>query len=65
MHDDQTAIERAFQLARSGRYASVRLILKTLETEGYLREQTDGKSLHRQIKGLILTAQRSQNAPRP
>jgi hypothetical protein len=63
MRDKPRAIERAFQLAKSGRYASVQHILKTLETEGYLRDQTDGKSLHKQLKGFILSANGSRQAP--
>ena len=48
-----TPLERAFQLARSGRCASTMDIKRTLRMEGYSLEQIDGTALHRQLAGLI------------
>jgi hypothetical protein len=64
MNDSPTAIERAFQLANSGRYASVVHIQRALKAEGYSRDQVAGPSLHKQLKGLIRSAQGSREAPR-
>ena len=53
MNDNPTAIEPAFQLANSGRYASVIHILRALKAEGYSKDQVAGPSLHKQSKGLF------------
>ena len=42
MDENTTALERAFQLATSGRCASVKDIRVTLAAEGYPREQLTG-----------------------
>jgi hypothetical protein len=65
MNDNPTAIERAFQLAKSGRYASVGHIQKALAAEGYSKNQMAGPSLLKQLKGLIRSAQGSRDALRP
>ena len=53
-----TALERAFQLARSGHMATVDDIRKRLKHEGYdERAVTDGgRSLTTQLRGLIRAA---------
>ena len=48
-----TAIERAFQLARSGQAASVTEIIVSLKREGYSIDQIQGPSLRRQLAELI------------
>jgi hypothetical protein len=48
-----TALERAFQLARSGNHASVADIKKQLKTEGYLVAQITGPTLLKQLKALL------------
>jgi hypothetical protein len=53
MNKRPTAIERAFQLAKSGRYASTGHLRKALETEGYSKWQVDGPSLLKQLRELI------------
>jgi hypothetical protein len=62
MNSKPTAIERAFQLAKSGRYASVANLRKTLEAEGYPKEHFSGPTMRKQLEGLIRSAQGSQNA---
>jgi hypothetical protein len=64
MNETPTAIERAFQLANTGRYGSLAHIQRTLTAEGYSRDQVAGPSLHKQLKGLIRSAQGSREAPR-
>ncbi len=48
-----TELERAFQLAMSGDCRSVDEIRKKLSQEGYYATQITGKSLLRQLQGLI------------
>jgi hypothetical protein len=51
-----TALERAFQLAKSGACASVSEIKKQLRTEGYSTAQVTGRVLSRQLDALIKAA---------
>jgi hypothetical protein len=51
-----TAVERAFQLAKSGRYATVVEIRRTLNLEGYSTHQVTGSTLQRQLRALIQAA---------
>jgi hypothetical protein len=53
-----TALERAFQLARSGHMATVNDIRKRLKLEGYDERVVldGGRSLTTQLKGLIKVA---------
>ena len=60
MNDRPTALERAFQLASSGRPNTIADIKKTLHSEGYLTAQIDGQALHRQLRALIRVAQASR-----
>jgi hypothetical protein len=57
MDSKVTALERAFQLARSGKMATIEDIKKRLKQEGYdERVVTDGgRSLTMQLRGLIRT----------
>jgi hypothetical protein len=55
-----TALERAFQLARSGVPNSVQEIKKRLNSEGYIAAQVDSPILCRQLRALIRTAQAAQ-----
>jgi hypothetical protein len=52
-----TTLERAFQLAKSGSYASVAAIKKRLKTEGYSVAQISGGALSKQLNVLIQAAQ--------
>lgn len=57
MDSKVTALERAFQLARSGRMTTVEDIKKRLKQEGYDERVVDGgRSLTTQLRGLIRTA---------
>ena len=49
MDPTATALERAFQLARSGDYPSVPDIKKQLSTEGYSAAQITGRTLMKQL----------------
>ena len=51
-----TAIERAFELARSGASAGIEDIKAALKREGYGASAIEGRSLHRQLRALILAA---------
>jgi hypothetical protein len=53
MDQNKTAIERAFDLARSGRYTQVADIKRAVSDEGYPQAQLDGPSLRRQLAELI------------
>jgi hypothetical protein len=51
-----TTMERAFHLARSGRFTTLTGVVATLDREGYSASQIQGPLLKRQITGLIKTA---------
>ncbi len=51
-----TALERAFQLAKSGDYTSVTDIKKRLGAEGYSVAQITGRVLSKQLDALIKAA---------
>ncbi len=53
MDQHTTSLERAFQLARSGRFRSVTDIRKALRDEGYSDADFVGKSLLAQLRGLM------------
>ena len=50
------ALERAFQLARSGQVADVKDIKAQLKREGYDLGQITGSALIRQLQGVIKAA---------
>lgn len=52
-----TSLERAFQMARSGKFSSVAEIKKQLSIEGYSVAQVTGRVLARQLKELMQEAQ--------
>ena len=56
MEHKTTALERAFQIARSGHAASVEEIRTALKKEGYLSSQVEGPHLSRQLRAIIKTA---------
>jgi hypothetical protein len=54
MHDgSKAALERAFELARSGRFTSVAELKRALRNEGYWADQISGSVLSAQLKDLI------------
>jgi hypothetical protein len=56
MDQRMTALERAFQLARSGQVATIEEIVASLKHDGYDQRQIEGPVLKRQIKALIEAA---------
>jgi hypothetical protein len=58
MEQRTTALERAFQLARSGRVAGLTDIITSLNREGYSANQIEGRLLKRQLADLIKTARK-------
>jgi hypothetical protein len=65
MRDNPSTIERAFDLARSGRFATVTAIRKQLRLEGYQeRSQLQGRMLYSQLR-LIILAQKRPDAAAP
>jgi hypothetical protein len=57
MDQNKTALERAFELARSGKYPTVDHIRRAVGAEGYLQAQIQGRELTRQLKALIDASQ--------
>jgi hypothetical protein len=60
----QTTLERAFDLARSGRFATLNEIMKLLNQEGYAASQIQGPLLKRQLTGLIKAASGAVRRPK-
>jgi hypothetical protein len=57
MNDRPTALERAFQLARSGRPKSIDDIKRELAKEHYSSGQISGNAIKKQLLALIREAQ--------
>lgn len=51
-----TALERAFELAKTGDYATVSEVTKQLKSEGFAVSQITGPSLSRQLRELCANA---------
>jgi hypothetical protein len=60
-----TALERAFQLAKSGDYATVSDIRKRLAQEGYSIAQITGGALSKQLLALIRAGRRATSSSGP
>ncbi|MGH9341281.1 MAG: hypothetical protein ACRD1R_17210 [Acidobacteriota bacterium] len=58
MDQNKTALERAFQLARSGNCASAENIRQALKSEGYFVDQLIGSTLKGQLRDLIREAKK-------
>jgi hypothetical protein len=58
-----SALERAFQLARSGQVASIDDIKKRLKREGYEKAVDGGPSLAGQLRKLISEASERKGGP--
>jgi hypothetical protein len=56
MHPRMTGLERAFDLARSGRFTTLDEVVKLLRKEGYSVDQIEGPLLRRQLTQLIRAA---------
>jgi hypothetical protein len=55
-----TALERAFQLARSGQVSKIAEIVGSLKRDGYSTDQIQGPVLRRQLMDLIMAARREE-----
>lgn len=53
MQSNVTALERAFQLAKTGQYLDVSQIRQRLRFEGYDQGQVEGRSLLLQLRDII------------
>jgi hypothetical protein len=62
MKKSTTAIERAFQVAKSGRFASMRDIEQVLKAEGYSIQPLDGRSLCEQFRQLMRASRDASRA---
>jgi hypothetical protein len=65
MDQRMTALERAFQLARSGSVAGLTEIVSSLNREGYAASQIEGRLLKRQLADLIKAARKTEVDPAP
>jgi hypothetical protein len=61
MDQNTTALERAFDLAKSGSYASIADIRRQLHAEGYSTAQITGGALSRQLTALIKAGQKKEH----
>jgi hypothetical protein len=59
MDQKLSALERAFQLAKSGEVAGLAEIATSLNREGYSASQIEGPLLKRQLANLIKAARKS------
>ena len=56
MDQNTTAVERAFQLAKSGEFVTAELIRRQLRAEGYSDSQITGRALVQQLHASIRAA---------
>ena len=57
MDQNATALERAFQLAKSGHFATIDAIKRQLRAEGYVVATVTGTTLSKQLRALIQASQ--------
>jgi hypothetical protein len=60
-----TAIERAFALAKSGKYLYIAEIRERLRFEGYFTETITGPHLSNQLRAAIRSARMLEHKPLP
>jgi hypothetical protein len=53
MEPNKTALERAFELARSGRFATTYAVKSAVGAEGYPVAQITGRTLMKQLREII------------
>lgn len=53
MDQHKSALERAFELAKSGQFSTFSDLKRAVTREGYLQAQLEGPSLARQLSALI------------
>jgi hypothetical protein len=64
MEANVLTIERAFQLAATGRYVTVSELKLRLNREGYDHLQVEGALLHQQLKDAMAQARAARSAIR-
>ena len=64
MDQRMTELERAFQLARSGRVTGLTDIITTLKRDGYSASQIEGPLLKRQLADVIKAARGGTSSDR-
>ena len=60
MEANKSCLERAFEIARSGRAPNFPFLVKQLKSEGYGQDQVQGPALKKQLNALIEKA-RTEN----
>ena len=58
MDQNKTALERAFELAKSGKVSNLTQLRDQIKAEGYSRAQIEGMALSRQLRRMIVQARR-------
>ena len=53
LQSNKTTLERAFELARSGKYRTIRELIRELSSEGYSAEQVEGKQVRTHLLRLM------------
>jgi len=61
MQANTTAIERAFELAKSGQCVSVAEIKRRLRAEGYSAGHIEGRQLHDQLRTAINAGRKAKS----
>lgn len=61
MDKDKTALERAFELARTGKFRSVTDLRNAINREGYAGSQIAGPALARQLSEIMKAASAPQS----
>ena len=64
MQVHKTTLERAFELARSGHYATVCSLKQRLTKEGYVADQLTGPTLLAQVRAILRTSQSAYDQDR-
>lgn len=59
----KTALERAFELARSGKFEKLSALRRALAAEGYPAQQVAGPVLYEQLRQLMKTAKAAGEGP--
>lgn len=57
----KTTLERAFEMARSGQFATLLELQRALGVEGYALRQLTGPALFEQLRTLMKTAKRDNS----
>jgi hypothetical protein len=60
MEANKSCLERAFEIAGSGRVPSFPYLVKQLKSEGYSQEQVQGPALKKQLNEIIEKSKLSQ-----